>query len=176
MNLVCLTGPESTGKTTLAAELARKFGGVWLPEYSRSLLDSSECNERELLTITHEQAAREINFVDSTPSVGIIDTDFVNIRIWWEVQFGYIPDEVDEHIETQAERSYLLLSPDIPWVFDKLRNRQTDREFLFRKHLEVLDQFGFNYLIVRGEGIARTKCAVSASTTLLNRQTEVGLD
>ena len=32
---VCLLGAESTGKTTLAAALAERFGTVWNPEYGR---------------------------------------------------------------------------------------------------------------------------------------------
>ncbi|MBU6438351.1 MAG: AAA family ATPase, partial [Betaproteobacteria bacterium] len=32
---VCLLGAESTGKTTLAAQLARALPGLWVPEYLR---------------------------------------------------------------------------------------------------------------------------------------------
>ena len=34
--VVALHGPESTGKSTLAAALARRFGTVWVPEYGRT--------------------------------------------------------------------------------------------------------------------------------------------
>ena len=33
---VVLTGSESTGKTTLAADLARHYNVLWVPEYVRS--------------------------------------------------------------------------------------------------------------------------------------------
>ena len=32
---VFISGPESTGKSQLAAELAKRFNGVYVPEYAR---------------------------------------------------------------------------------------------------------------------------------------------
>ncbi len=36
---VVVFGPESTGKTTLARELAEHYGTAWIPEYLREYLD-----------------------------------------------------------------------------------------------------------------------------------------
>ncbi|MDV7398455.1 ATP-binding protein, partial [Arthrospira platensis SPKY1] len=36
---IALTGPESTGKTTLAKALAARFDTVWAPEYARTYLE-----------------------------------------------------------------------------------------------------------------------------------------
>src|SRR4051812_43153596 len=37
---VCVFGPESTGKSTLARRLADHFGTAWVPEYARTLLEA----------------------------------------------------------------------------------------------------------------------------------------
>ena len=162
MRLICLTGPESSGKTTLAKILARRFRGVWLPEYARSYMTTPEYSTDDLLNITREQRDRELSFVDSKPSIGFLDTDLISIRIWWEVRLGSIPQEIDEHLRSQAERDYLLLRSDLPWEFDELRDSKLDREELFERHRETLERFGFKYSIVEGEGEERIQSAVCA--------------
>ena len=39
VSIVVVTGSESTGKTTLAADLARYFDGVFVPEFVRGYAD-----------------------------------------------------------------------------------------------------------------------------------------
>src|SRR6185295_5883904 len=39
---VCVFGPESTGKSTLARDLARRLGTVHVAEFARGLLDSRQ--------------------------------------------------------------------------------------------------------------------------------------
>lgn len=167
MQLICLTGPESSGKTSLAKILAKRFRGVWLPEYARSYLTSPEYDTDDLLKITREQRERELSFVKSEPSIGFLDTDLLNIRIWWDVRIGSIPREIDEHLKSQAERGYILLRADLPWEYDELRDPNLDRERLFERHRETLEQFGFKYLIVEGRDEDRIQSAVCATKTLL---------
>ena len=167
MQLICLTGPESSGKTSLAKILTERFRGVWLPEYARSYLTRPEYDTQDLFKITREQRERELSFVNSEPTVGFLDTDLINIRIWWDVRVGSIPQEIDNHLRSQAERGYLLLRGDLPWEYDELRDPQLDREALFERHRETLEQFGFKYLIVDGQGEARIQNAVCATNALL---------
>ena len=44
---VVLFGPESTGKTTLAKQIARYYNSVWVPEYAREYLQKKWNNERK---------------------------------------------------------------------------------------------------------------------------------
>ena len=39
---IAITGPESTGKSTLAEKLARHFNVDFIPEYSRTYLENFE--------------------------------------------------------------------------------------------------------------------------------------
>lgn len=167
MQLICLTGPESSGKTSLAKILAKRFRGVWLPEYARSYLTTPEYDTEDLLKITREQRDRELSFINSGPMIGFLDTDLINIRIWWDLRIGSIPHEVDEHLRAQAERRYLLLRGDLPWEYDELRDPMLDREELFERHRTTLEQFGFKYLIVDGRDEDRIEKAVCATKALL---------
>ena len=53
---VVLTGPECTGKTTLAAVLAERFAAPWVPEASRlfveRLRDAQRPHELSAATVT----------------------------------------------------------------------------------------------------------------------------
>jgi nicotinamide riboside kinase len=40
MKRIAILGTASSGKTTLAAALAQRFGTVWVPEYLREFVDS----------------------------------------------------------------------------------------------------------------------------------------
>jgi nicotinamide riboside kinase len=39
MRRIAITGPESTGKSTLAAMLADHYQTIWIPEFARSYID-----------------------------------------------------------------------------------------------------------------------------------------
>ena len=39
---IAITGPESTGKSELARQLASHYNTVWVPEYAREYIDLSD--------------------------------------------------------------------------------------------------------------------------------------
>ena len=58
---VVTTGPESSGKTTLAKALAEHYQIAWVPEYSRDYLNrlNRPYQEEDLLVIAKGQIQRE---------------------------------------------------------------------------------------------------------------------
>ena len=58
---VCIFGPESTGKSTLARDLAAHFDTVYVPEFARGLLDPKQgvCDASDIPLIARGQAAAE---------------------------------------------------------------------------------------------------------------------
>ena len=160
--LISVVGPESTGKTTLSKALSGRFKGVWLPEYARSYLRKPEYDEQDLLGITKEQIARELDFVNAKPKLGILDTDAVVLYIWWQERFGHVPDLIVEHLKRQHARIYLLTAPDLPWEYDELRESRDDLNRLFEIYRSVLTQHGFSYHVVTGLNEHRLHSAVRA--------------
>ena len=59
---ICLHGPESTGKTTLAPQLARQLGGAVIDEYGRTFAEKTgiDFTMAALVTIarTHDRMTR----------------------------------------------------------------------------------------------------------------------
>ena len=158
--LVSTVGPESTGKTFLARQLAREHRGVWLPEYAREYLTDTHYTEDDVHLVAREQLSREIDFVFAKPAFGVLDTDGVVLRIWFAERFGHVPAYIDHHLRHQVDRHYLLMYPDLPWESDPQRESRLDRTRLFHAYENVLSELGFQYSIVKGQGHARTECAL----------------
>ena len=55
--VITIVGPESSGKTTLARELADRYGCPWVPEFAREYLDSlgRDYQEEDLVLIAKGQ-------------------------------------------------------------------------------------------------------------------------
>lgn len=172
--MVAVVGPESTGKTTLALELAAAFDVPCLPEYAREYLEErlartgdASYDEEDLATIAREHMRREADFVRSGGHGGVIDTDLIVILIWWNERFGESPAWLHDAIARQPKRLYLLCAADLPWQADPLRESQHDRGRLFDVYQAVLTQLRLPFAIVAGQGGARFDAARNAARSVL---------
>jgi len=84
---VCLFGPESTGKTTLAAALAREYGTVHVTEYVRGYLDATGHTGTvdDVPWIARGQRAAEIASLPHANRLLVHDTNLATILLWSEV-------------------------------------------------------------------------------------------
>lgn len=161
--IISIVGPESCGKTTLALALAKRFDAPWVEEYARGYLcGRPNYDETDLEAIARGQMALEERALDSEPSVLVLDTDMLVIRVWWQERFATVPDWVDSALCAQPARVYLLARPDLPWEPDPLREAQFDRERLFRVYRGVLEEHGAAFGIVGGTDRARLRSALAA--------------
>jgi NadR type nicotinamide-nucleotide adenylyltransferase len=118
---VCLSGAESTGKSTLAPRLAAQFGGIVVPEYGRLYAErhGTEFTRRDLHRIAAGHIAARQLAEAAKPRLIVEDTDIVLTCAWAEMLFG-TPDPELEAIPASADL-YLLFSPEVPWVDDGTR-------------------------------------------------------
>ena len=148
MDKIIVTGPESSGKTTLCNYIASHFKLSQSIEYARKFLKKKgkEYIQDDLLKIAKGQLNLEkVNKV--------LDTDLITIKIWSEYKFGncdtWILDKIEE--QKNENRFYLLCKPDIPWESDPLRENPNDRLNLFEIYKMELENLGHNYYIVEGK-------------------------
>ena len=59
---VCLIGPHSTGKSTLARELAAHYATEWVPEYARTLLESNIVRSIETFDLQPRDLSIDLSF------------------------------------------------------------------------------------------------------------------
>ena len=97
--IVCLTGSESTGKTTLARALAQFYRAPVVKEAARGYLAGrANYGQDDVRAIACEQLRLEANALADDARLVICDTDLLVIRIWWEVKYGALPDWLDRHL------------------------------------------------------------------------------
>jgi nicotinamide riboside kinase len=170
---VCVTGPESTGKTTLARELAEWIGTEWVPEASRVY---AERVRRELLWsdvvpiakahIALVAAGEAITRAGGSHSI-ILDTDLVSTVIYSRHYYAAVPRWVAREERGRRADLYLLCDVDVPWVPDGIRDRPTDREEMFARFAQALRRRGSKLAIISGDWNTRCEIARSAVTLLL---------
>ena len=128
---IVVIGPESTGKSVLAEQLANHYGTAWCPEYAREYLikNGKEYTFDNLLTIAEGQIAleesRQYSVGDlplaSHHSPYFIDTDMYVMKVWCEFVFGKCHRYILDQIVERKYDLYLLCNIDLPWVKDELR-------------------------------------------------------
>lgn len=157
--VVCLAGPESTGKTTLAEMLAQHLPASLVPEYARTCLERrcGDYQESDLLTIAKEQWRQE-QLAVAAHSCVVLDTDLANIEIWSRLCFGRCHPWIFKHSQQVQNKLYLLMMDDIPWVADPLRH-VPDRGNLMAAWTRFFVASGARYKRVQGTGRSRFNCA-----------------
>jgi NadR type nicotinamide-nucleotide adenylyltransferase len=161
---IAITGPESTGKTTLAEMLAKEFEASLVPEYAREFLADRKppYSPYDLEQMAKGQMEREQKESAGNPKILIADTEMTVLKIWSEYAFGYCLPIIDTYWRQQQYDLYLLMNTDIPWEPDPLREHPHLRELLFAKFKKNLDEMQVHYVIVSGEGSQRAEQAKKA--------------
>ncbi|MFK7807711.1 MAG: AAA family ATPase [Saprospiraceae bacterium] len=140
MRKIVLTGPESSGKTTMAELLAEHYQTLWVPEYARFFVENlgRPYTELDLLTIAKEQIRQEDQVATQVQNIMICDTDLITIKIWQLEKFGGTFHWINEQLAKRHYDVYLLCAPDIPWEPDPHRENPDDRERLYNSYKNEL--------------------------------------
>lgn len=161
MTTIVLTGPESTGKSTLAVQLAERLQAGLVPEVARRYLTGqSSYRPADVLRISALQYEAESAAVAKNATV-ICDTDQQVVNIWWAERYGPVPDTLLARYAAQSDRFYLLCRPDIAWQPDPQREHPFARERLYALYLADLRARGLQFAEVAGEGRTRLEHARS---------------
>ncbi|RYU84269.1 AAA family ATPase [Hymenobacter persicinus] len=149
---VALTGPESTGKTTLSRLLAEHYGTSWAPEYAREYLEARgpRYTLPDLEAIALGQLAAEEAAAARAHRVVFCDTDLLVIKIWSEHAFGHCPEWILERIERQHYDLVLLLNVDLAWEPDPLREHPTHRQHFYNLYHSELSGRVSNFAEISG--------------------------
>lgn len=167
---ILILGPESTGKSTLAEDLANHFGEPWVPEFAREYLEkiNRPYQYEDLVEIGKGQVAREDLLADKANSFLFVDTDLRVIHIWSEHRFGKTDNWVLEEIARRKYDLILLTDTDLPWTPDPLREypELEMRQYFFKKYLQLAEESGFPFLIVSGDQEIRLQTVISSIENL----------
>lgn len=168
---VVLTGSECTGKTTLAAELARAYASVASPEYARLYLDAKgePLTAADVEPIARGQAAGEDAAEAGARRILFKDTDLVSTVVYARHYYGACPAWIEYAARRRLADLYLLLAPDVPWVADGAqRDRPDSREKIHALFHGALMAFGARRVEIGGSWDERRARATRAVDALVS--------
>lgn len=153
---IALYGPESTGKTTLAKQLAQKFDATWIPEFAREYLqnkwDSSQkiCEPEDLLPIAIGQMKLENEALKSAEKYLFVDTNLMCTKVFSEIYYGFCDPVLNKFAIKHKYDLFLLTDIDVPFEKDDLRDKPNEREMLLEKFEKALIDNQKPYILLTG--------------------------
>ncbi|MDP1646581.1 MAG: ATP-binding protein [Rubrivivax sp.] len=180
---VAIVGAESTGKTTLAAQLAPRLAHdtglrvAWVPELLREW-----CDRSGRTPLAHEQAAilraqhERIEAAAAVHDVVVCDTTALLTAVYSRLIFN---DRSLDELALALHGSValtLLTALDLPWVADgQQRDGEHVREPVDALLRELLVAHRLPWAVIGGAGPARLQQAVNAVAPLLRPPAAAGL-
>jgi HTH-type transcriptional regulator, transcriptional repressor of NAD biosynthesis genes len=170
---IAIVGPESTGKSTLAEQLAAYYRTAWVPEFAREYLDArnaeqplAEITAAVIAEIARGQIESEDRLARQANRLLICDTELITTVLWSEHFLGGCDDRIRAAARARRYDLYLLTDIDVEWVADRQRDApQLRAEFLNRLRDE-LESNGRRFILIRGSRDERLPRAVEAIDSL----------
>ena len=169
---IAVVGPESTGKSTMSAYLAKHYNTVWVKEFARGYCEklTQPPTWQDEINMFYGQLALENEILPKANEILICDTTFITVKIWSDEMFGESPQEVIDELEKHRYDLYLLLNIDLPWEDDPLRDFPHMREHFMEVWHKELDALNARYVLISGIGPERYDSAVKAVDEFLNAE------
>ncbi len=134
---------------------------VYIPEYARFYTEVLLRNGRnytynDVCSIARHQVMELRSLRDCPLSPNrrvVLDTELIITRVWFDYVYGVerTPSWLLEAMQRYAPDRYLLCYPDLPWVYDPVRENGSDsvRLELFFRYEQEIQRLGVPYAVVR---------------------------
>jgi NadR type nicotinamide-nucleotide adenylyltransferase len=169
---IAVVGPESTGKSTMSAYLAKHYHTIWVPEFAREYCEklTEPPTWQDEINMFYGQLALEEELLPQANQVLICDTTFITVKIWSDEMFGRSPQEVLDELPKHPYDLYILLNIDLPWEDDPLRDFPNQREHFMEIWHKELQALAACYVVVSGAGPERYDNAVAIIDSFLQKE------
>lgn len=168
---IAVVGPESTGKSTIAAQLAEYYNTIWVPEFARGYCETltAPCTWQDEINMFHGQLELEKSLLPKANKLLICDTTFITVKIWSDYTFGKAPQEVLDELPKHPYDFYLLMDIDLPWQDDPLRDFPHLREYFMEVWQRELRALNATYKVISGSDSQRIQNGISAIDCFVNK-------
>ena len=169
---IAVTGPESTGKTTLALQLADRYNGQYIPEMAREYVAqlSRHYTYEDVEAIARIQVKQYEATIAGSGKLYFFDTWLIITKVWFDWVYDKTPAWLEDKILGCPIDLFLLCLPDLPWEPDPVReNGGENRLKLFNLYRSELQHYGFNFVEIGGIGDARLQSAMEVVNNMQHR-------
>ena len=159
---IAITGPESTGKSTLCRQLANYYHTNWVPEFARTYIDKLNRNyhEQDLIEIAKGQIDLEKIHSKNAQRLIFCDTELLVIKIWSMHKYGRVHPTILTMCNEISYDLYLLTKPDLYWQHDSQRENPSKGDYFFQLFKDELLSRNATFKIVEGKNDKRLMNAV----------------
>lgn len=168
---IVLTGSESTGKTTLAAQLAAHYGVEFVPEFVRQYAETT--GKPVVLSdhgaIARGQMALENEYAARAQTLLFQDADLLSTVAYYRHYSGGCPKWIEDEARNRKANLYLLSYIDTPWVADGIRDRGDRREEMHQIFIDTLTEFEAPFVHLNGLGDERKQNAIKIVDVLIKK-------
>ncbi|TDX14053.1 DUF4301 family protein [Flavobacterium sp. S87F.05.LMB.W.Kidney.N] len=164
---IALFGPESTGKTTLAKQLAEYYETEWVPEFARDYLQEKWeenkhiCVADDMMPIAYGQTALENQKLASANKYLFCDTNLMVTKVFSEMYYGFCDPLLNEAALKHEYDLFFLTDIDVPWEKDDIRDTPEGRESVFSVFKQTLIDTKKPFITLSGDKESRLKKAIS---------------
>jgi HTH-type transcriptional regulator, transcriptional repressor of NAD biosynthesis genes len=158
--LICLYGPESTGKSEMAKKLAVHYQTDFVPEVARERIDSNNFTTEDIIEIGRTQTERVVEKVKSANKILFCDTDLITTQIYSHHYLNIVPPVLYQLEGKVKYDHYFLFDVDVPWVADHLRDlgeKRTEMSEIFKSELQKRN---ISFTLVQGNWAQREEIIV----------------
>lgn len=159
---IVLTGSESTGKTTLAAQLAAHYHVEFVPEFVRQYAASTgkPVVMSDHGAIARGQMALENEYAARASTLLFQDADLLSTVAYYTHYSGGCPQWIQDEALKRQPALYILAHIDTPWVADGIRDRGDRREEMHQVFIDTLKRFNAPYTELNGLNDERLQNAI----------------
>ena len=164
---IALFGPESTGKTTLAKQLAAYYETEWVPEFARDYLQEKWeenqhiCVADDMLPIAYGQVALENKKLASAKKYLFSDTNLMVTKVFSEMYYGFCDPLLNEAALEHEYDLFFLTDIDVPWEKDDIRDTPDGRESVFSVFKQTLIDTKKPFITLSGNKESRLAKAIA---------------
>lgn len=168
---IVVFGPESTGKTTLAKQLATHYNAAYVPEYARIYAEEKRqkgevLTSKDVLPIAKGQLRLECKADEN--ALLICDTDILETITYARIYYPeYKSKTLEKYVGKSTANFYFLTYIDTPWEADGIRDLPHKREETFLEFQQTLETYNQPYKLLKGNMETRFQKAVETIDKLL---------
>lgn len=153
---ISIVGAESTGSTTLASELAKKFKTSWVCEFGRYYWEGKMTSKyvnwdhSEFEYIARARQEMENELAGYANKVLFCDTDALSTYIWEEFFCKKGSEDVKQFFRESNYDMTFVTDVDIPFVNDGVRVAENRRKSMHKQFLKLLEAEHKKFMVISG--------------------------